>query len=37
MIFVDTSFWAALGNATDAHHSYWAEHGRYATGAAVIG
>lgn len=20
MIFVDTSFWAALGNATDAHH-----------------
>jgi uncharacterized protein len=21
MIFVDTSFWAALGNATDAHHA----------------
>ncbi|OIN78772.1 PIN domain-containing protein [Mycobacterium malmoense] len=21
MIFVDTSFWAALGNATDAHHT----------------
>lgn len=41
MIFVDTSFWAALGNATDARHEtarkLWADKSTVVTSNHVLG